>query len=104
LLETINVACWVAFFDTYLRDLTHRQPLHPDTLKHVVESSGFTHVDVRFRGRVAERDRLDHVRFAETTSEQARPVSELAAAVNAHADKLNRLLFSYMDYVVVARR
>ena len=39
LLETINPACWMAFFETYLRDLTHRQPLHPDTLKHLVQAS-----------------------------------------------------------------
>jgi O-antigen chain-terminating methyltransferase len=105
LLETINPACWMAFFETYLRDLTHRQPLHPDTLKHLVEASGFTHVDVQFRAPVAAADRLDHVRAAaETSTELTRPIAALTAAVNAHADKLNRLLFSYMDYVVVGRR
>jgi O-antigen chain-terminating methyltransferase len=98
LLETINPACWMAFFETYLRDLTHRQPLHPDTLRHLVEANGFTHVDVQFRAPVAESDRLDHV------AAPAAPLHELAAAINAHADKLNRLLFSSMDYVVIARR
>ena len=32
-LETINPACWVAFFESYLRDLTHVRPLHPETLQ-----------------------------------------------------------------------
>ena len=32
ILETINPACWMAFFETYLRDLTHQQPLHAETL------------------------------------------------------------------------
>jgi SAM-dependent methyltransferase len=108
LLETINPACWMAFFETYLRDLTHRQPLHPDTLKHLVQSCGFTNVDVQFRAPVAEADRLDKVPSpggtAAPTADIARPLSELAEAINAHADKLNRLLFSSMDYVVVARR
>ena len=31
-LETINAACWAAFFDAYIRDLTHARPLHPGTL------------------------------------------------------------------------
>src|SRR6185437_15171114 len=44
ILETINPACWMAFFETYIRDLTHQRPLHPDTLKFLVESSGFTSV------------------------------------------------------------
>jgi trans-aconitate methyltransferase len=105
LLETINPACWMAFFETYLRDLTHRQPLHPDTLKHLVQASGFTSVDVQFRAPVSDADRLDKVETAGgSVNEMARPLSELADAINAHADKLNRLLFSSMDYVVVARR
>jgi SAM-dependent methyltransferase len=106
LLETINVACWMAFFETYLRDLTHRQPLHPDTLRHLVQASGFTDVDVQFRAPVAEADRLDRV-GAPTESagpEAAGRFDDLGTAINAHADKLNRLLFSSMDYVVVARR
>ena len=32
-LETLNPACWVAFFDSYIRDITHVWPLHPDTLQ-----------------------------------------------------------------------
>ena len=106
LLETINPACWMAFFETYLRDLTHRQPLHPDTLKHLVQSCGFSSVDVQFRAPVADADRLDKVPAAAATptGATAGPVAELAQAINAHADKLNRLLFSSMDYVVVARR
>jgi len=31
-LETLNPACWVAFFESYIRDVTHRWPLHPETL------------------------------------------------------------------------
>ena len=40
-LETINPACWVAFFDSYIRDITHVWPLHPETLKYLVMASGF---------------------------------------------------------------
>ncbi len=98
-LETINVNCWMAFFETYLRDPTHQQPLHPDTLKLLVQSSGFSDVNVQFRAPVSAEDRLDRVTEAGTG-----PLAELAAALNAHADKLNRRLFSSMDYVVIARR
>jgi cyclopropane fatty-acyl-phospholipid synthase-like methyltransferase len=106
ILETINPACWMAFFETYLRDLTHQQPLHPDTLKHLVQSSGFSDVDVQFRAPVADADRLDKVQSASRAEPRdiARPLADLAEAINAHADKLNRLLFSSMDYVVVGRR
>ena len=37
-LETINPACWSAFFETYIRDLTHQHPLHPDTRRALTEA------------------------------------------------------------------
>jgi O-antigen chain-terminating methyltransferase len=102
-LETINPACWMAFFETYIRDLTHRQPLHPDTLRHLVQATGFTRVDVQFRQPVRDVDRLDIVR-APADGPPAGALAATIEAVNAHAEKLNARLFSAMDYVVVARR
>jgi cyclopropane fatty-acyl-phospholipid synthase-like methyltransferase len=107
-LETINPACWSAFFETYIRDLTHQRPLHPDTLKYLVQANGFIQVDVQFRQPVRPEDRLDRV--AESPGGVPPPGSEfpavqaLIAAVNAHADKLNARMFSSFDYVVIARR
>lgn len=98
-LETINAACWLAFFETYIRDLTHARPLHPDTLRFMVQSSGFQNADVRFRAPVRDEDRLRRV------APQGDPrLQEIADVVNANADRLNNALFSSMDYAVVARR
>ncbi|HEX4347207.1 MAG TPA: class I SAM-dependent methyltransferase [Vicinamibacterales bacterium] len=105
ILETINPACWMAFFETYIRDLTHQRPLHPDTLRFLVESAGFTSVDVQFRQPVGEGDRLPHVKIlGDTGTVLPRNLAQLADAVNAHADRLNARLFSYADYAVIARR
>ena len=60
-LETINPACWMAFFECYIRDITHRQALHPDTLRYLVQTSGFTNVDVQFRAPVSDGDRLERI-------------------------------------------
>jgi O-antigen chain-terminating methyltransferase len=99
ILETINPACWMAFFETYIRDLTHQRPLHPDTLRYLVQASGFQNVDVQFRQPVGAADKLDRVGPPPLPE-----VARLADAINAHADKLNARLFSWMDYVVIARR
>jgi hypothetical protein len=58
-------------------------------------------VDVHFKRPVPDPDRLDRV--------AGRPGADaawtaMAAAVNAHADKLNARLFSSADYAVVGRR
>jgi SAM-dependent methyltransferase len=100
-LETINPACWMAFFETYIRDLTHARPLHPDTLRYLVQAAGFTSVNIEYRQPVTENDRLERVSSPPGANET---ITEIVAAVNAHADKLNARLFSSMDYTIVARR
>jgi len=100
-LETINPACWMAFFETYIRDLTHARPLHPDTLRYLVQAAGFAGVNVEYRQPVTDADRLDRVPAAATGTDAA---AAIAAALNDHADKLNARLFSSMDYAVIARR
>ena len=101
-LETINPNCWMAFFETYIRDLTHQHPLHPDTLRHLVQASGFSHVDVQFRAPVSDADRLAHVALpADFVPAGVAPVVD---AINDHATKLNSRLFSSMDYAVIGRR
>jgi SAM-dependent methyltransferase len=102
-LETINPACWMAFFECYLRDLTHVRPLHPDTLHYLVQASGFSNINVEYRQPVDEADRLDRI-APETAARLDETARAVAAAVNAHADKLNARLFSSMDYAIVARR
>jgi 2-polyprenyl-3-methyl-5-hydroxy-6-metoxy-1,4-benzoquinol methylase len=105
-LETINPACWMAYFECYIRDITHRQALHPDTLRYLVQTSGFTNVDVHYRAPVCEADRLARVPPADRAAGAAEDprLATLVAAVNALADKLNARLFSSMDYAVIARR
>lgn len=98
-LETINAACWMAFFETYIRDLTHARPLHPDTLKFLVQAAGFSHADVRLRAAVTEKDRLPRV-----PDDAAARTPAIADVINAHADQLNARLFSAMDYAIIARR
>jgi SAM-dependent methyltransferase len=93
-LETVNVACWFAFFQSYVRDITHVRPLHPDTLAYFVRASGFPQVDVQYRSPYPDAHKLQHVSGGEA----------LHYTVNANVDKLNSLLFTHLDYAVVARK
>ena len=96
-LETINVACWSAFFQSYIRDITHVRPVHPETLQYLLVATGFQQVDIRYLSPCPDPDKLQRV--------EAQP--SLGAAVdtlNANVDRLNRLLFSWLDYAVVGRR
>jgi SAM-dependent methyltransferase len=99
-LETINPACWVAFFESYIRDITHVRPLHPETLKFLVIASGFPNAAIEYRSPVPEDARLEHVAEVETVP----GLDQLIAILNRNADKLNARLFTYQDYAIVARK
>jgi SAM-dependent methyltransferase len=96
-LETLNPACWVAFFDSYIRDITHVWPLHPETLKYLVVASGFSGATIEYRSPVREEDKLQA--FAPATGAPA--LADLAEAFNANVEKLNARLFTYLDYAVI---
>jgi SAM-dependent methyltransferase len=97
-LETLNPACWVAFFESYIRDITHVWPLHPDTLKYLVVASGFTRAAIEFRSPVPEQDRLQPIAVPVGA---APAFSDLAEAFNANVEKLNSRIFTYLDYAVI---
>jgi SAM-dependent methyltransferase len=95
-LETINPACWFAFFESFVRDITHVHPLHPDTLQFLLVASGFQGVDIQYRAPYPEHEKLQRV--------TAPAIGDAAETLNANVDKLNGLLFTYLDYAAIGRR
>jgi SAM-dependent methyltransferase len=94
-LETLNPACWVAFFESYIRDITHAWPLHPETLRYLVLASGFTEARIEYRSPVPPEDRLQPLGAQDAAS------ADLIEAFNANVEKLNARLFTFMDYAIV---
>ena len=106
ILETINPTCWFAFFDGYIRDITHAQPLHPDTLKYLLLASGFQHATVRYSAPYPEHAKLHEVTLPNEfkKSRETDVLADLALAFNDAVDKINGLLFTHMDYAVIGER
>ena len=105
-LETINPSCWFAFFDGYIRDITHVRPLHPDTLKYLIAAGGFQRTSIRYSAPYPEHAKLQHVALAALPDGDA-PSDGLHAAddvLNENVDKLNDLLFTHMDYAAIGER
>ena len=106
ILETINPACWYAFFESYIRDVTHVRPLHPDTLKYLMLSSGFQKVDVLYSAPFPEDSKLQAVPTPAVAAD-GEPTADIGAVistVNENASKLNKLLFTHMDYAAIGER
>ena len=100
-LETINPACWVAFFESYIRDLTHVRPLHPETLQYLVRVSGFPQVAIEYKSPIPESARLQPVAVSPGDGS---PLAALAETLNENTAKLNARLFTYQDYAVIGRK
>jgi SAM-dependent methyltransferase len=101
-IETLNPSCWFAFFEAYIRDITHAWPLHPETLKFLVVSSGFQRVDLRWLSPYPSDAKLQHVQLPPDA--RTAGLAGLAQAFNENVDRANAVMFSYLDYAVVAER
>lgn len=93
-LETINPACWFAFFQSYIRDVTHVQPVHPETLSYFLTASGFQRVRIEYRAPYPEHEKLQPIAAHDAASE----------TFNANVEKLNRLMFTHLDYAAIGER
>jgi 2-polyprenyl-3-methyl-5-hydroxy-6-metoxy-1,4-benzoquinol methylase len=107
-IETINAACWLAFFSSYLRDFTHVRPVHPETLQYLLQASGFGGVTIRYSAPVPEHVKMQPINIPAETLAAADPASralvDTARVANANAAILNNLLFSYLDYAAIGHR
>jgi SAM-dependent methyltransferase len=109
ILETVNPACWYAFFSSYIRDITHVRPLHPDTLRYLLLASGFQRVDIRFTSPFPDEYKLQSIPAASTpetaTTKGGGQLSpDVAFVLNENARKLNDLLFTNLDYAAIGER
>jgi SAM-dependent methyltransferase len=107
-LETINPACWLAFFSSYIRDFTHVRPVHPETLQYLLRASGFERVDIQYSAPVPDHVKMKAVdlpaEVLTSTDLSSKAMVQIAHTMNANAAILNSLLFTYLDYAAIGFR
>lgn len=96
-LETINPACWFAFFESYIRDLTHVRPVHPETLQYLLVATGFQRVEIRYRSPYPDHEKLQPIGPHAS-------LGDVADTLDANVERINRLLFTWLDYAAVGQR
>lgn len=100
LAETINPECVYALTNWYLRDPSHRTPVHSATLRFMIAQAGFHRIETRFLHPVPEEERLQISATGENASDPI--VAALAAQVERNTAILNRFLYGPQDYAVIA--
>jgi SAM-dependent methyltransferase len=83
----------------FFADLTHAQPLHPETLALLARQCGFEAVELRFFREFPPEERLREVVLPDEAE-----FDEAQTALRSNVDRLNETLFGPQDYAIVARR
>jgi O-antigen chain-terminating methyltransferase len=99
-IETVNPQSFVSFVNFYI-DLTHKRPLHPQTLQFLVSAAGFRENDKKFFSPVSDNSRL---KMITDTSELDAPSRKNAEVYNHNIEMLNSILFGPQDYAVIAKK
>jgi O-antigen chain-terminating methyltransferase len=92
-LETVNPASVFALVQIYYLDLSHEKPVHPRALQFMLESTGFSDVEVRYSAP------LDAERLRELPG-----ADERTSVMNENLDRLNDLLFAPPNYAVLGKK
>jgi SAM-dependent methyltransferase len=96
--ETINPLSPISLRH-YFADLTHAQPLVPETLALLVQQAGFGEVETRFLNEPPAVERLRPVPLPEDGA-----FDGARSALVHNVERLNAQLFGPLDYAVIAKR
>jgi SAM-dependent methyltransferase len=107
-LETINPTCWLGFFSSYIRDLTHVRPIHPDTLQYLLRASAFERVTICYSAPVPEQVKMKTVDMPAAVLASEEPslkaLARIGHVLNTNAIILNNLMFTHLDYAAIGYR
>jgi 2-polyprenyl-3-methyl-5-hydroxy-6-metoxy-1,4-benzoquinol methylase len=92
-LETINPTSVFALVQIYYLDLSHQRPVHPQTLKFLMESAGFEQVQIQYSAEL-DADKLQNLPGADETS----------SVLNRNIDRLNQLLYAAPNYAAIGKK
>lgn len=94
LAETVNPTTLGSFSHAFYIDLSHNNPIHPTTMRFLLEAAGFADITYEWMFPFDEETRLSPIPSEEPW----------AKAMDANIEKLNKLLYGPHDYAVVARK
>ncbi|MDD5749022.1 MAG: class I SAM-dependent methyltransferase, partial [Actinomycetota bacterium] len=96
--ETPNPQCLLIFASFFYADLSHMQPIHPDTMHFLLQSTGFQDIEIEFTNPVPKEQRLLPISVPDEAGER------WVVEMNRNINKLNSVIYGYMDYSAVARK
>jgi len=99
--ETINPLCLSVFAKSFYMDLSHVKPVHPATIKFLMESAGFREVEFKFFSPHSDDAKLAKFEITDDMDDKNRQHLKL---MNQNIDKINELLYGFQDYAVIGKK
>jgi O-antigen chain-terminating methyltransferase len=99
--ETVNPQCLSVFANHFYMDLSHRNPVHPKTLRFMMETVGFADIRLEYTSPYPEQHKLKKLPECDELSGAMKAWSE---AMNYNIDALNYVLFGPQDYALICVR
>ena len=99
LVETVNPLSFFSSVNFYI-DMSHKKPIHPETLKFLLGSAGFREIETRFFSPVPDDIRLKKI-DAEGAGEKDRKRIDV---YNHNIDMLNTILYGAQDYAAIGKK
>ena len=98
-IETVNPLSLVSFANFYM-DMSHKRPIHPETLKFLIRAAGFREAVAQFYEPVGEDRRLRPI-DVKALGEEERRAADL---INRNTEVLNNIIFGPQDYAVIGKK
>ena len=99
IMETVNPLSLLSLADFYM-DMSHKRPVHPETLKFLMSAAGFRETVAQFYEPAVEDGRLRYI----DADELAEKERSLADIINRNTDMLNNMIFGPRDYAAIGKK
>lgn len=100
IIETVNPLSLVSFVNFYI-DLSHIKPLHPETVRFLLEVAGFREIELKFYSPVKDETRLQKAQLHQDMREGEKSLIE---TFNRNVDILNNQLYGPQDYAFFGKK
>jgi O-antigen chain-terminating methyltransferase len=99
IMETVNPLSLLSLANFYM-DMSHKRPVHPETLKFLMSAAGFRETVAQFYEPAVEGGRLRSI-DADGLAEKERSLADI---INRNTDMLNNMIFGPQDYAAIGKK
>jgi len=97
--ETVNPLSFFSFANFYI-DMSHKRPIHPETLKFLLKAVGFRDIEIKLLSPVRNEARLKKIDDSSIKDGNC----EANNLFNYNIDMLNNILFGPQDYALIGKK